>query len=81
MRPSMLMNDKFSVTELSALRSELLQAGLDSWQAAELYQVFLAGRGYGVSPDAAHDAAARIEGSGCSLEVMQRELEGLALVM
>jgi|tagenome__1003787_1003787.scaffolds.fasta_scaffold20239972_1 hypothetical protein len=82
MRPNMFrMNDKFSVTELSSLRSELMQAGLDSWQAAELYQVFLAGRGYGVSPDAAHDAAARIEGAGCSLEVMQRELEGLALVM
>lgn len=82
MRPNMFrMNDKFSVTELSTLRSELLQAGLDAWQAAELYQVFLAGRGYGVSPESAHDAAARIEGSGCSLEVMQRELEGLALVM
>ena len=76
-----LMIEKFSVTELSALRNELLQGALDSWQAAELFQVFLAGRGYGVSPSAAIDAAGRIEGSGCDIEVMQKELEGLALVM
>jgi len=72
--------EKFSSTELSVLRNELMQGGLDAWQAAELFQVFLAGRGYGVSPSAAIDAVARIEGSGCNLEVMQRELEGLALV-
>ena len=78
MRPMM---EKFSVTELAALRNELLQAGLDAWQAGELFQLFLMGRGYGVSPAAAHDAAERIEHSGCALDVMQRELEGLALVM
>ena len=78
MRPMM---EKFSVTELAALRNELLQAGLDAWQAGELFQLFLAGRGYGVSPAAAHDAAARIETSGCALDVMQREMEALALVM
>ena len=80
MRP-ITMIEKFTVTELSALRSELLQGALDSWQAAELFQVFLAGRGYGVAPDAAQNAAARIEGSGCNLDVMQRELGALALVM
>jgi hypothetical protein len=74
------MVEKFSVNELAVLRNELLQHGLDSWQAAELFQIFLAGRGYGVSPMAAMAAASRIEGSGCNLEVMQRELEGLALV-
>jgi hypothetical protein len=73
--------EKFSTTELSVLRNELMQNGLDSWQAAELFQVFLAGRGYGVSPSTALDAASRIEASGCSIEVMQKELEGLALVM
>jgi hypothetical protein len=72
--------EKFAVSELAVLRNELLQNGLDSWQAAELFQIFLAGRGYGVSPRAAIDAAARIEGSGCNLEVMQKELESLALV-
>jgi hypothetical protein len=75
------MVEKFSVAELSALRNELLQGGLDSWQAAELFQVFLKGRGYGVSSDAAIDAATRVEGSGCSIESLQKELQGLALVM
>jgi len=72
--------EKFSTQEISALRTELLQAGLDSWQAAELFQLFLAGRGYGVSTETAKDAASRIEGSGCALDIMQHELEQLAMV-
>jgi hypothetical protein len=76
------MRDKFSVTELSALRNDLLQGGMvDSREAAEVLQVFLMGRGYGVSPQAAIDAAGRVEMAGCSLPVLERELEGLALVM
>ena len=76
------MKDRFTVMELAALRSDLMQGGmLDSRDAAELLQVFLMGRGYGVSPEAAMDAAGRVEISGCSLPVLQRELEGLALVM
>ncbi len=75
------MMEKFSTTELSALRNELIQTTLDCWQAAELFQVFLMGRGYGVSAGEALSAATRVEGSGCSLAVIQRELEGLALVM
>jgi len=43
--------------------------------------VFLMGRGYGVSPAAVLDATARVEMSGCSKPVLQRELEGLALLM
>jgi hypothetical protein len=76
------MKERFSTTELAALRNDLLQGGLtDSWEAAELLQVFLMGRGYGVSPQAAMDAAGRVEMAGCSLPVLQHELEGLALVM
>ena len=76
------MRDRFSVMELSALRNDLLQSGMvDSREAAELLQVFLMGRGYGVSPQAARDAASRVEMAGCSLPVLERELEGLALVM
>jgi hypothetical protein len=75
------MVEKFSAPELSALRSEVLQGGLDARQAAELFQVFLIGRGYGVSPQAAWDAAATIGGCGCSIESLQRELEKIALVM
>ena len=76
-----MMIEKFSSSELSALRNELLQGGLDSFQAAELISMFLAGRGYGVSRHAAQDAVTRLEGNGCSLEMMQTELENLALVM
>jgi hypothetical protein len=74
--------DRFTATELSALRSDLLQGGMiDSYEAAELLQVFLMGRGYGVSPKAALDAAGRVEMAGCALPVLQYELENLALVM
>lgn len=74
--------DRFTATELAALRSDLLQGGMiDSFEAAELLQVFLMGRGYGVSPKAALDAAGRVEMAGCALPVLQHELENLALVM
>ena|ERR1022692_1227297 len=76
------MKERFTVTELCALRNDLIQGGMvDSREAAELLQVFLAGRGYGVSQAAAIDAAGRVEMAGCSLPVLERELEGLALVM
>jgi hypothetical protein len=76
------MKDKFSNAELTALRNDLLQDGLiDSREVAEVLQLFLAGRGYGASPDAALDAVSRVEMSGCSMPVLQRELESLALVM
>jgi hypothetical protein len=74
--------DRFTATELAALRSDLLQGGMiDSYEAAQLLQVFLMGRGYGVSPTAALDAAGRVEMAGCALPVLQHELENLALVM
>ena len=76
------MKERFTATELTALRNDLLQGGmLDSREAAELLQVFLMGRGYGVSPQAAMDAAGRVEMAGCSMPVLQFELENLALVM
>ncbi len=81
---AMLMDDKerFTMTELTALRSDLMQGGMiDSYEAAELLQVFLMGRGYGVSPKAALDAAGRVEMAGCALPVLRSELESLALVM
>ncbi len=75
------MTERFSNHELASLRDELLQSGLDSWQAAELISNFLSGRGYGVSSHGAREAATRIESVGCSFESMHRELEKLALVM
>ena len=75
------MGEKFSVAEVTALRNELLQGGLDSFQTAELLKMFLVGRGYGISPESALDAAGRIEGMHCDVESLHKELESLALVM
>lgn len=77
----MQMRETFSATELTALRNDLLQGVIDSHEAAELLQIFLSGRGFGVSPQRARDAASRVGMAGCSLPVLQRELENLALVM
>jgi hypothetical protein len=74
------MAEKFSVPELAALRSELL-LGFDSKDAAELVQLFLAGHGYGVSAEAARHAVSRVGMMGSTLEVFQRELESIALMM
>lgn len=75
------MGEKFSMMEISELRHELLQGGLDAMQSAELLQLFLMGRGYGVAPDAALDAASRMGGSRCSVDVIRTELNKLARVM
>src|ERR1700692_216744 len=72
--------EKFTALEVAELRSELLHSGLDSRGTAEVMQSFLAGRGFGVSGEAARAAAFAVEGSGCSLEVMQRELNRIAMV-
>ena len=73
--------EKFPVADLSGLREELMQSGLDSWQAADLISSFLSGRGYGVSSVEARSAASRIESFGCSIQCMREEFEKLALVM
>ena len=75
-----MTGERFSNMELAALRSELVENGFDTRQAGEVLQIFLIGRGYGVSPEAAIDAAARVEGAGCSLAVIEKELQTLALV-
>jgi hypothetical protein len=74
------MVEKFSIAELSALRTELLKGSLDSFQVAELFNMFLRGRGYGVSSSEALNAVLSMEGKGCSLEALQHELERLAWV-
>src|SRR5580704_9038596 len=45
--------EKFTSTDLSSLREELLQSGLVSFHAAELIRSFRTIRGYGVSNQAA----------------------------
>lgn len=71
----------FTASDLSNLREEMQQAGLDSWQAGELISAFLNVRGYGVSNSEARTAATRIEAVGCNLQCMREELSRLALIM
>jgi hypothetical protein len=73
--------ERFTPTDLLTLRTELLQSGADSFQAAEIVCNFLSGRGYGVSKHEARAAATRIEGPGCTAEHIQAELERVALAM
>jgi hypothetical protein len=73
--------EQFTPTDLITLRSELLQSGVDSFQAAEIVTSFLSGRGYGVSHHEARAAASRIEVPGCTAEHIQAELERVALAM
>lgn len=73
--------EMFPIADISSLREELLQSGLDQWQAADLISSFLSGRGYGVSNHEARTAATKIESFGCSFKCMQEELHKIALVM
>lgn len=73
--------EKFATKELADLRNELMQSGIDSWQAADVLSTFLVNRGYGVSSQQARDAVLRLESGSCSYECIQHELERVALVM
>jgi|ERR1700734_2210486 hypothetical protein len=73
--------EKFPVAELTGLRTELLNAGVDSFQAAQMVTIYLSGRGYGVDSALVHEAVLRFEGNACSVECMQQELERVAFVM
>jgi hypothetical protein len=73
--------EKFSEVELASLRMELTQAGLDSWQAAQVLSSFLAGRGYGVNHEHARKAVSRLEMGRWRYESLQAEIEKLAWVM
>ena len=73
--------EKFTATDLLALRAELLRSGVDSFQAAEIVASFLSGRGYGISSHEARHAASRIETPGVTAEHIQAELERVARVM
>jgi hypothetical protein len=73
--------EQFSATQLENLRTALMDSAIDSWQAADVLRIFLAGRGYGISPQGARDAIARLEGTDRALDSMQEELERVAVVM
>ncbi len=73
--------EKFTPSDLMGLRSELLQSGADSFQAAEIVASFLSGRGYGICSQEARSVASQIEVPGATPERIQAELERVARVM
>ena len=73
--------EKFPAAELAGLRTELMQSGMDSFQAAEMLTSFLAGRGYGVDPTLIRAVVLRLASTACSLDCIQKELERVAFVM
>ena len=73
--------EKFSAQDLITLRTELLQSGADSFQAAEIVANFLTGRGYGCSSHEARGVVSNIEVSGVTAEHIQAQLERVARVM
>lgn len=69
----MPIDGKFSAEDVATLRVELLQSGLDSWQAAELVSSFLSLRGYGVSSEGARSVVTRIDSFHCNLACIDRK--------
>jgi hypothetical protein len=72
--------EKFSPSDLMTLRSDLLQNGVDSFQAAQIVADFLGGRGYGIGVEQARKVAAAIETAGTAADRIQTELESVAHV-
>lgn len=73
--------EKFSMSELSKLRNELLESPIDTWQAAAVVSAFLVGRGYGADTRTIRDAVIRLDAFGGSMDAMQEVLEAVAYVM
>jgi hypothetical protein len=73
--------ERFSATDLLCLQCDLQQIGIDSWQATELVAAFLNGKGYGVDTELVQDSIVRLERSHCDMDLIQLELERVALVM
>lgn len=73
--------EKFPAAELSGLRTELMQSGVDSFQAAEMITAFLASRGYGADPVQVREVVTRLESNACPVDCIQQELERVAWTM
>jgi hypothetical protein len=79
--------EKFSMSELVNLRSELQVCRDDSWQVADVVSAFLAGRGYGANPETIRKTVSVIDAFNCStnslqeMDAMQAALESVAYVM
>ena len=71
---------KFDSGDLEMLRDQLLEVSGDYRCASELLQVFLGGRGYGLSPEAARQMAMELGASRCSIEALRQALNAAAMM-
>lgn len=76
----MIVN-KFTSSDISALRRELVERIADPLEMVDILKSFLLGRGYGVAANTALDAASRMGAAGYAFATVQAELEAVALVM
>lgn len=70
--------EKFSPADLLQLRTELMRADVDTFQAAAIVSNFLSGRGYGIAPEEARTVATLLDSPGSTPASMQAELERVA---
>jgi ATP-dependent helicase YprA (DUF1998 family) len=75
------MEQQFSDSEMANLRLELQESLLDNEHTAEILRMFLLGRGYGISYEAALEAAIDVRSEDFTLVVIRQKLEQYALVM
>jgi hypothetical protein len=79
--------EKFSMSELANLRTELQEYRSDSWQTADVVSAFLVGRGYGVDMARVRKAVSMTDAfTGPvnqlqEVDAMQAALESVAFVM
>jgi hypothetical protein len=75
------MPEKFSTTELTTLRGELLKGNFDSFQMAEAIKTFVTGYGYGISIEGALNLARSLPSMRGSVRCLSTKLEALVFVM
>lgn len=73
------METKFDEPDLEALREQLLHMRSDYETLTEVIQAFAGRLGYGISPQAARQAAVQFAASTHSLDDIRTALDGVAL--
>lgn len=75
------MEEKFSALEVTTLRKDLLDCGLDCFQVADAIKTFIACHGYGISAEGARNVAVQLKSLQCGTDCFHKSLESAALMM
>jgi hypothetical protein len=73
--------EKFTGNDLLVLHLQLLEATEEPYQNGEVVASFLKRRGYGVNAELIREVALRLDDEEFPVELIQEELERVALVM